>query len=187
MIHDEVSLVDYIQSSELMMDVLLAAQSANLPQWFVGAGFIRNTVWDILSGIEPSFEFNDIDLAYYDDDNKSEDTDRKIANELHSKLATNWEVVNQAYAHAYNSVDPYTSAMDGLAHWTETATCVGATLDIAGKVVILAPWGLDDLLSMTARITPIYSGKQYFENLYKERIATKNWQTRWPNLKVIYN
>lgn len=168
-----------------MMKALMTAKSANLPNWFIGAGFVRNTVWNIQHGFEPNYDFNDLDLGYFDSNNMSEDDDRMIANALKPSLDTNWEVVNQAYAHKYNNVAPYVSAFDGLAHWIETATCVAATLDDNDDVIIIAPWGVDDLLSLRLRLSPYHKDSTYYSNLFMQRVHNKKWQEKWPKLKMV--
>src|ERR687886_1017047 len=39
-----------LRSNEWLMSVLHAARAVDLPDWFVGAGAIRNPVWDYLHG-----------------------------------------------------------------------------------------------------------------------------------------
>ncbi len=186
MLQTEADLARYIEKSEFMMGALRAAQSCQLPDWFIGAGFVRDTVWNIQSGLPVDYQFKDLDLGYFDGVSQSEQADEELSQRLSERFDVNWEIVNQAYAHTYNEgVAPYTSAVDGLSHWVETATCVAATLDQDGKVLILAPWGLDDLFSMKLRISPCHAGNAYYEKLFRERVAAKKWLERWPLLKFV--
>lgn len=178
-------IAEFIQQSDFMMESLKVAESAGLPDWFIGAGFIRDTVWDIQHGFTLKYKYKDLDLGYYDKDNQSERADNSISEKLRRKLNVNWEVVNQAYAHKYNDVPPYTSAVDGLAHWVETATCVAATLDKHGKVKVIAPWGVEDLLELKLRLAPCHKDSTQYEKIFTERIVSKDWLKRWPKLKVL--
>jgi len=186
MLHTEKDICNYIEQSEYMMNVLNAAQSGNLPNWFIGAGFVRNTIWSVQHSYETEFSFNDIDLGYFSKETLSEDDDRKTSKILKDKFNTNWEVVNQAYAHKYNNVPPYKSAEDGLAHWIETATCVAVSLS-NGKVTLIAPWGIEDLLSLKLRLSPCHKGNVYYENLFHKRIRDKHWLQKWPQLEIVTN
>jgi len=46
----EEEILDLIRADKWMMKVLLSASSLNLKDWAVGAGFVRNKVWNHLSG-----------------------------------------------------------------------------------------------------------------------------------------
>lgn len=185
MLKTEKEIANFIQNDDFMLRALMVAKSANLPNWFVGAGFVRSTVWDIQSGFELKYDYKDLDLAYFDAEHVSEGDDELLSGKLNSLLDANWEVVNQAYAHKYNDVPKYTSAIDGLAHWVETATCIAATLDSHDRVQIVAPWGVKDLLNMKLRLVPYFESKPYYQKLFMERVKSKCWLERWPNLELI--
>lgn len=185
MIKSETELAEFVQNSPQMMEVLKVARSANLVEWLIGAGFLRNTIWSVQHGFEPEYKFRDIDLVYFDKTNPSEKADAQISQQLQQQYGAEWEVVNQAYAHKYDADRPYASAVDGLAHWIETATCVGVTLDNNDKVKVLAPYGVDDLLNLKIRLAPVHSGNQYYVDRFYERIKEKRWLEKWPQLVVV--
>ncbi|MDP3487559.1 MAG: nucleotidyltransferase family protein, partial [Bacillota bacterium] len=66
-----------------LMTILQAAQEVNLPEWYIGAGVIRNTVWDYLHGYPGKSPLRDIDLAYFD----SSDLSDRMGKEAESVLA----------------------------------------------------------------------------------------------------
>jgi len=185
MLTTEQDIIDYVKNDEFMMDALRTAKSANLPNWYIGAGFIRNTVWDIQHSFKVNHDHNDLDLGYFDDKNISEKNDEKLSKMLSNGSSVKWEVVNQAYAHKYNNVPPYKSAIDGLAHWVETATSVALTLDDGENVKLIAPWGVDDLLNLKLRLVPYHQKDKYYKEIFLERINNKHWLERWPKLKII--
>jgi len=154
MIKSKAEIAQFVQNNRHMMDVLRVARAANLSDWLIGAGFLRNTIWSVQHGYEPDYNFRDIDLVYFDKSNATEAADRQISRKLQQQYDAEWEVVNQSYAHKYDKDKPYDSAVDGLAHWIETATCVGVTLNDDNQVKVLAPWGVDDLLSLKIRLAP---------------------------------
>lgn len=57
-------LIELIQKDSLRMGVLSAVYAARLPDWYIGAGFIRNLVWDHLHDF-PGTPLNDIDVIYF--------------------------------------------------------------------------------------------------------------------------
>ncbi len=48
------------------MDCLRAARELALPDWALGAGFVRNLIWDHLHHKAEPTPLNDIDLIYLD-------------------------------------------------------------------------------------------------------------------------
>jgi hypothetical protein len=186
MLKSEKEILKAIKNDEWMMDIINTVSSLDLPQWIIGAGFIRNFIWDIQHDYTPSHENNDIDVIYFNE----EEADWQIDLEYEEKLKLvrpdiNWEVTNQAHIHTYNdnSNQPYKSAEDGLAHWTETATCTGITLK-NGKLQLIAPWRINDLLDLKLRIPPCHKGKQAYQKLFNDRIAKKKWLEKWPKLEI---
>lgn len=47
------------------MKVLQAAQELDLPDWWIGAGFVRNLVWNAIEGKDAETT-RDVDLVYFD-------------------------------------------------------------------------------------------------------------------------
>lgn len=50
-----------LRSDDWFMSVLRAARTTDLPDWFIGAGAIRNTVWDYLHGYTVPTPLADVD------------------------------------------------------------------------------------------------------------------------------
>lgn len=80
-------------------------------------------------------------------------------------------------------VEPYISLEDAISTWPEPATCVGVYLDRGGFMQIIAPYGLDDLFTITLRRNPIRITKEIFE----QRLLSKNMIAKWPKLNVIFD
>ena len=55
----------------------------------------------------------------------------------------------------------------------------------AGRPVLLAPFGLDDLLGLVMRPTPHASNRPDRLAAYRRRVETKNWLALWPKVRVI--
>ena len=163
--------------------LLLHVESLRLSDGWIGAGFIRNTVWDVLHGrtLDAS-RLNDVDVIFFDPG----DTGRERESDLEHRLralapGTIWSVKNQARMHLRNGDRPYRDTFDAVAHWSETATAIAAR-SIDGKLDVMAPHGIQDLLDLIVRPTPAFAHKM---DIYRERVASKHWPAHWPRLTVL--
>ena len=139
-------ILDLIRADPWMMRVLGAAAALGLPDWMIGAGFVRNKVWDHLHGFaNAEVQTADIDLIYFDPTDLRESTEKAYDRQLRAACDVNWSAKNQARMHEVTGDAPYTSAADGLAHWVELATCVAVTLQ-DGALRLIAPHGIGDLI-----------------------------------------
>jgi hypothetical protein len=174
-----------IESDPWMMEALSVAKSLSLKNWILGAGFVRNKVWDHLSGKTlVGVDTPDIDLVYYDLEGNDEETDEKLSKRLSECTGFNWEIVNQSYAHKWNNLDPYTSTEDAISKWPETVTAIGVTVNSAGKLRLFAPYGITDLINFIVRPTPTFLNKI---NVLKDRVQKKKWLEKWPKIKIVEN
>ena len=113
-------ILDLIRADPWMMRVLGAAAALGLPDWMIGAGFVRNKVWDHLHGFaNAEVRTADIDLIYFDPTDLRESTEKEYDRQLRAACDVNWSAKNQARMHEVTGDAPYTSAADGLAHWVE--------------------------------------------------------------------
>jgi len=157
---------------------LRAARSLALPDWCLAAGFVRNRVWNALSGQEPHDRAADVDLLFFDAADPSKAREQAIEREL-AALApgVDWEARNQARMHLHNGDPPYRDTAHAMTFWLETCTSVGLRLEDDGRISVIAPLGLDDLLAMIFR--PSAAGQRRIE-AYRGRLAAKTWKARWP-------
>lgn len=100
------------------------------------------------------------------------------------KLHINTDIKNQArvYIWYYKKYGikkkPYTSVEDAISSWGATITCIGVRLS-NNKLVIHAPYGLNDIFKMIIR--PVK--REFTKKDYDEK-ATK-WMKKWPKLTKI--
>lgn len=186
-------ILDLIREDNWMMDILKVAESLDLPDWWIGAGFVRDKVWDYLSGYKLRTPLNDVDIIYFDkSDFNSEELESystKAEDKYQEKLKSlipdvKWSVTNQARMHLFHKTKPYKNSKDALSDWAETATCIAVRLE-RGKLILLAPHGIQDLVSLIARPNPLYK-KLYAHDpeIFKRRVAEKNWRKKWPKLEI---
>ena len=135
------------------MKVLRAAEELNLPDWWIGAGFLRNKVWNHMEGKDAE-QTRDADLVYFNKDDTAQETDWAYDDKMAKEHPfAGWEIRNQARMHYKNGFEPFDSTADGIAHWTETATCVAVRMR-QGSLEYLFCHGPDDLFNLIARPGP---------------------------------
>jgi hypothetical protein len=88
-----------------LLDVV---RSMRLPDCWIGAGFVRNAVWDCLhERTSPSLS-GDVDVLWFDPGRASPSEDRKIEAVLRTlDPSVEWDVKNQARMHVRNGDAPY--------------------------------------------------------------------------------
>lgn len=186
--HNSQRLIELVKNTDSMMKKLTCVYSLNLDSWCIGAGAVRNMVWDALHGYKNATELADVDVAFFDPDNTLQQQDDDLQSRLTLCLpGIPWEVTNQAGVHHWyaeyfkQEVEPLSSLEDAIATWPEYATSVGVYLNSNGEINIIAPHGLDDLFNMIIRRNPTRVSVQ----TYKQRTIQKNYKEKWPNTTVI--
>jgi hypothetical protein len=174
-------LIEILQRDPRLPRALAALAALDLPDAWIGAGAVRNPVFDHLHGLAPS-ALADIDVAWFDAEDASPERDAALEVELCRRApGLPWSVRNQARMHARNGHAPYTGAVHAIGHWVETVTAVGVRLDRHGVIEVAAPHGLDDLFSLVLRPVPAYRDRL---DVFHARIAAKGWHDRWPRLTI---
>lgn len=179
---------EILKQNEVIQEIFEKAPLLRLPNWYLTAGCIAQTVWNSLSGFEPTHGIKDYDLVYFDGFDFKREKERKYIQQgrkLFKKVSAPVEIVNEANVHRWFEHDfgekmrhPYKSVEEAISTWSTIAVCIGARY-INGKFDVCAPYGLDDLFSMTLR-----SNKGFFsKSRHEEKI--NRWVGIWPKLKVI--
>lgn len=180
---NEKDVKEVIQSDPWMMDVLQTARSLHLPDWMIGAGFVRNKIWDYLHEIKnEKVQTPDIDLVYFDPNGNSKKEDEKLSQQMSNRTGIDWEIVNQIYTHDWHNRPPYKNTEEALGEWVETPTAVAIRLEDDDSLTLIAPHGIGDLVGLIVRPTPTHLGQL---NLFWERVKSKKWEERWPKLTVL--
>ncbi|WP_417900426.1 nucleotidyltransferase family protein [Bacillus haimaensis] len=187
MLKNEKDIIRIIEQDPWMMDILKTVRTLDLPDWWVCAGFVRSKIWDTLHNFKGKTELPDIDVIYFDPEMRDEDTEK----ELEAKLATihpgiPWSVKNQVRMHQVNNLAPYSSSVDAISKFPETATALGVKLDKDDSVMLAAPCGVEDVLGLKLRPTEFFSKTEERKKIFKDRIQKKNWQFIWTKIEVDY-
>ena len=184
---DAAGLARFVAERPALLEPLRAVAALGLPDAWIGAGFLRDAVWDALHGLP--FGANppgDVDVVWFDPARAIEAADEAAEARLRAaRPAVPWQVRNQARMAARNGDAPYAGTLDAMARWPDTATAVAARLGPAGAVELAAPWGVDDLLAGVLRPTPAFAADPAKRDAFARRIAAKGWLRRWPDLRLL--
>ncbi|MEC5423792.1 nucleotidyltransferase family protein [Virgibacillus sp. C22-A2] len=179
-VKSEKDIIRIIQKDQWMVDILQAASTLDLPDWWICAGFVRSKIWDVLHGFDERTEMADIDVVYFDAENMDESIEKKLEERLYNLMPhIPWSVKNEARMHMRNGLEPYTSTRDAISKFPETATAFGVRLDDNDNVVLTAPHGVDDLLQMIVRPTPLFKESDLLMEIFMDRVNKKKWEFRW--------
>jgi hypothetical protein len=186
--------VEYLQQalkqSALVGAALAAGRALCLPDWYLGAGAVAQTVWNLRHHFEPEYGINDVDLVYFDGADLSIDSEARTQDDVvrHLRNAFNLDVTvdvkNQARVHLWyadrfgRAIEAYRSTEEAIATWPTTASSVGVREDDEG-LAVCAPFGLSDLLGMVVRPNKSIVTRAVYEK------KTTRWTALWPQLRVI--
>ncbi|MBE7148659.1 nucleotidyltransferase family protein [Bacillus mycoides] len=186
-IKTEQDIIQLIQNDPWMMNVLQMAKSLGLPDWWICAGFVRSKIWDNLHNYEVRTATPDVDVIYFDQLHKDETYEQSLETKLLNIDTTiPWSVKNQARMHVVNNMPPYSSSIDAISKFPETATALGVSLDEQNKIILTSPCGIEDVLSLQVKPTPHFLETKERIHMYNKRVNQKKWQSKWPNITITY-
>lgn len=177
-----------VLSNSMVDEVLSRTARLALPDWYLTAGCLFQTVWNVLDGQPPQRGIRDYDLFYFDESDLSwEAEDRVIqsAQALFSDLPVEVEVRNEARVHLWYE-DKFgvpgtklSSSADAIDHFAATACCLGVRREADGSHTVHAPHGFGDLLGFILRPNPVLAPRGVYES------KAQRWAALWPRLKVL--
>ena len=157
-----------------------------LPDAWLVAGAIAQTVWNAKSGLPPEHGIRDMDIVYFDDTDLSaeaEAAEEARIRTLFSNIPVKADVKNEARVHLWyesrfgTAIPPYKSAEDAIATFPTTATAIGVRPG-EGGLEVTAPFGLADLCAMAVRPNKA----QVSADIYAAKVA--RWRELWPALDI---
>ncbi|WP_429806788.1 nucleotidyltransferase family protein [Ensifer sp. B1-9] len=181
-----VDLQTIVRKSSLLSPILGNWNRIALPDAWLVAGAIAQTVWNHAFGRPPAHGINDIDIVYLDGTDLSEDAEAAHATRirnLFADLPVSIDVKNEARVHLWyeqkfgSPIKPYASIEEAIATFPTTATAVG--IRPAGDGLdICAPFGLGDLLAPIVRA----NRRQITREIYERKV--NRWSAFWPGLRI---
>jgi hypothetical protein len=171
-----------------LMHVLQTLRPLGLNDWRVFSGAVYQSVWNARTGRPAGYGIKDYDLGYFDPDTSWDAEDvviKRVAAAFDEPFRSQVEVRNQARVHLWftdrfgEPYDALTGTDEALARFVAPAFAVGVRLEDDDTISVAAPFGLEDVFSMTLRPNP-------------ERGLARGWtrtvdnaRRRWPELVVI--
>ena len=157
-----------------------------LPDGWLVAGCLFQTVWNLRSGAAPEARIKDYDLFYFDGSDLSEEAEQQVqarVNEVLSGSEFIVEAKNQARVHLWYfdhfgyQYPKLQSACDGIDRFLIKGTCVGLRPSAAGWN-LYAPHGLAVLYEGKLSPNPLTHHRLLFEQ------KAASYQSRWPWLRI---
>lgn len=181
-------LTDIVRADAGLMHVLTTVRALDLPDWRLVSGAVYQAVWNARTGRPAGYGVKDYDLAYFDGSDLSYDAEdvviKRVAAAFDEPFRSQVEVRNQARVHLWfqdRFGEPYEalgSTDEALGRFVAPTFAVGVRLEQDDTISVAAPFGLDDVFSLTIRPNP-------------RRPLAKGWartvenaRARWPELIV---
>ena len=176
-----------VRANPVCAAILDGAGALGLPDWYLGAGAIAQTVWNGAHGRSLEADIADYDLVYFDPDDLSEEAEKtaeRAASSAFSRFGVRLDVTNEARVHMWYEhkfgvkLEPYASAEAAIATWPTTASSIGVT-SRHGRFAVHAPFGTDDLWALIVRPNKTLVTRA----VYEAKVA--RWSAIWPRLTII--
>lgn len=184
----ETRLAAIVRADPGLMHVLTTVRGLGLEDWRVFSGAVYQSVWNAVTGRPAGYGIRDYDLGYFDPDTSWDAEDaviKRVAAAFDEPFRSMVEVRNQARVHLWfhsKFGEPY-EALPGtdeaLARFVAPAFAVGVRLEADDTISVAAPFGLDDVFSLTIRPNPHRPLAKGWDR------ATANAVARWPELSII--
>ncbi|MCB0014922.1 MAG: nucleotidyltransferase family protein [Anaerolineales bacterium] len=176
-----------VRQSPLLQVALDGLAQLNLPAGYLGAGCLAQTVWNAAHGYTLTAHIKDIDLVYFDAGDLSYEGEDQViqrAAPLFAAMPVQVDIKNQARVHLWyaakfgQAMAPYGAIEQAVASWPTTATAL-AIRPVGASYDLCAPFGLDDLFSLTVRPNK----RQVSQAVYEAKC--ERWQRCWPRLTIL--
>jgi uncharacterized protein len=177
-----------LRRNHVLTEVLARAATLDLPGWYLVAGCLYQTVWNVVTGEPADAGILDYDLAYFDDSDLSwdaEDVVIRSGQRLFGDLPVPVQIRNQARVHLWyqekfgKPCRPYESTEAAIDSFEATTASLGVRLEAGGSWRIYAPYGLADVFNLVVRPNPALAPRSVYE------AKTSRWRRQWPALTVL--
>ncbi|MYQ48790.1 hypothetical protein GTW40_27800 [Streptomyces sp. SID4985] len=177
-----------LSRNEILTEVLDRAAKLDLPGWYVTAGCLFQTVWNVATDRPPTEGIKDYDLFYFDAGDLSwaaEDAVIRAGREVFAGLSAEVEIRNEARVHLWYEekfgvpCPPHDSTEAAIDSFAATTCCLGVRVEPDGRWRVYAPHGLSDVFGLVVRPNPVLAPRSVYET------KTARWREQWPGLTVL--
>lgn len=131
--------ISILKQNNDLMTILEYIFELELPNFYIAAGSIFQTIWNYYDNKPLNFGIKDIDIIYYDSSNISKESEKELEDKIinHFKeLGLNYEfdVHNEARMHLWKKnnenkdINQYRNSEDAIDQWIATVHLTGATI-----------------------------------------------------------
>src|SRR5438874_10819321 len=126
-----------LRRNRTLTEVLARAAAMDLPGWFLVAGCLYQTVWNVVTGQPPQAGILDYDLAYFDGSDLSWDAENAViqaGDTVFACLPAPVQIRNQARVHLWYQekfgvpCPPHESSEAAIDTFEATTACLGPRL-----------------------------------------------------------
>ena len=183
-------LISILNKNEDLIKILKYLSTLKIPNFYIAAGYIFQTIWNYYDNKPLNYNLKDIDIIYYDKINLSKEYEQLLENKIteyfkSQNLNYTFDIHNEARMHLWKkenenkNIDYYENSEDAINQWIATVQAIGVTLK-RNNIKIYAPYGLSDIFTKTIR--PI-KHKNNSKELYDNKVIS--WKKRFNNLNII--
>ncbi|MFJ3306708.1 nucleotidyltransferase family protein [Streptomyces sp. NPDC086549] len=182
------SLRAVLSRNDVLTEVLERTATLDLPGWYVTAGCLFQTVWNVVTDRLPTSGIKDYDVFYFDSGDLSweaEDAAIEAGRRVFADLPAEVEIRNEARVHLWYegkfgvACPPYESTEAAIDSFAATTCCLGVRVEADGRWRVYAPHGLSDVFNLVVRPNPVLAPRSVYE------AKTARWQQQWPELTVL--
>jgi len=177
-----------LSRNRTLTEVLTRAAAMELPGWYLAAGCLYQTIWNVVTGRHPEAGILDYDLGYFyarDLSWDAEDAVIQAGRTTFGDLPAPVQIRNQARVHLWYEQKfgvpcrPHESTEAAIDTFEATTACLGVRLEPGRRWRVYAPYGLSDVFNLVVRPNPVLATRRVYET------KTTRWRKQWPTLTVL--
>ena len=181
---DRARFLDIVLGSETIRALTDRLAELELPDSYLAAGCLSQTVWNHLSGFPSAHGITDYDVLYCDLDDLSWDGENRTIQRCRvafADLGVDVQVRNQARVHVWFPEKfgiprkPLRTSREGIDSFLHCCSALGLRKTVGGYDVY-APFGFDDVFGMVVRPNYRYA----LRGPYEEK--ADRWRRTWPRV-----
>lgn len=172
----------------VLTEVLSRTAALRLPGWYLTAGCVFQTVWNVVTGRAPAEGIRDYDIFYFDATDLSWDAEDAVIRRGRTAFAgldAEVQIRNQARVHLWYRrkfgvpCPPHDSTEAAIDTFPSTTCCLGVRTEPPDHWRVYAPHGLSDVFNLVVRPNPVLAPGSVY------RTKTARWRRRWPELTIV--
>ncbi|GAU76225.1 nucleotidyltransferase family protein [Fusibacter sp. 3D3] len=183
-----VKLIEIVKANKSLQRVFGALDEMGITEYYIGAGAIVQSVWNLLTDRPEDYGISDVDIVFFDDKNLDAQYEAVLSVQLNEKLDDFplWlDIKNQARVHLWYKekfgieLEAYASLESAIDTWPTTSTALGIRRQSESVWQLYAPFGVQDVFDLKIRA----NNRLITEAIYLNKV--NKWQNKWAELQVV--